>query len=157
AAALILQSALFSRGGEVFVLEMGQPVRIIDLAAQMIRLSGFEPDIDIPIVFTGLRPGEKLSEELVDETAEGIAKTRHERIRVIEGQKPSLPNDWLATLETCVRRGDIESAIRCLVDAAPGYQPGEQHTKTAVAIPPIDAAIVASASMPPSAGHISAA
>jgi FlaA1/EpsC-like NDP-sugar epimerase len=160
AAALILQSALFSTGGEIFVLEMGQPVRIIDLAHQMIRLSGFEPDIDIPIVFTGLRPGEKLSEELVDETAEGIAKTRHERIRVIEGQHPSLPNNWIATLEACVRRGDVDDAIRCLVDAAPGYRPSEQqlaNTAPAVAVPPIGAAIVASASMPPAASHISAA
>jgi FlaA1/EpsC-like NDP-sugar epimerase len=91
AASLILQSALFSQGGEIFVLEMGEPVRIIDLAAQMIRLSGFEPDIDIPIAFTGLRPGEKLFEELVDEAAEGVARTRHERIRGSSGRAPPCP------------------------------------------------------------------
>src|SRR6185503_5206253 len=158
AAALILQSALFSKGGEIFVLEMGQPVRIMDLAHQMIRLSGFEPDIDIPIVFTGLRPGEKLSEELIDETAEGIAKTRHERIRVIEGQHPSLPNNWIATLEACVSRGDVEAAIRCLVDAAPGYRPSEQlATPPTIATPAVSAAIVAAASLPSSPTHISAA
>ena len=128
AASLILQSALFSEGGEVFVLEMGQPVRIVDLATQMIRLSGFEPDIDIPLVFTGLRPGEKLFEELVDETAEGVAGTRHERIRVIQGRARALPRDWIERLETCVQRADVQGAIDALTAAVPGYQPSTMLT-----------------------------
>jgi FlaA1/EpsC-like NDP-sugar epimerase len=127
AASLILQSALFSQGGEIFVLEMGEPVRIVDLATQMIRLSGFEPEVDIPVVFTGLRPGEKLTEELIDESAEAVAQTRHERIRVIERQPSRLPTDWLATLESHVRRGDVEGAIACLVGVATGYRPSTLH------------------------------
>jgi len=123
AASLILQSALFSQGGEVFVLEMGEPVRIVDLAKQMIRLSGFEPDVDIPIVFTGLRPGEKLEEELIDAVEEGISPTRHDRIRVIRRQQARLSSEWLATLESTVRQGDVAGAVRCLIGAMPGYQP----------------------------------
>jgi len=129
AASLILQSALFSEGGEIFVLEMGEPVRILDLATQMIRLSGFEPDIDVPIAFTGLRPGEKLYEELVDEEAEGVVPTRHDRIRVIERQKASLPANWITALETCIRRADLDCAIRCLVDAIPNYNPSTALTE----------------------------
>jgi FlaA1/EpsC-like NDP-sugar epimerase len=102
---------------------MGQPVRIVDLATQMIRLSGFEPEVDIPVVFTGLRPGVKLTEELIDESAESLVRTRHERIRVIERQHAQLPPDWLATLESSVRRGNVDGAIACLVQAAPGYRP----------------------------------
>ncbi|WIV12099.1 nucleoside-diphosphate sugar epimerase/dehydratase [Proteiniborus sp. MB09-C3] len=79
AAQLVIQAGAMAKGGEIFVLDMGEPVKIIDLARDLIKLSGFEPDADIPIVFTGLRQGEKLFEELLlDE--EGIQSTAHEKI-----------------------------------------------------------------------------
>jgi FlaA1/EpsC-like NDP-sugar epimerase len=70
-----------AKGGEIFILDMGQSVKILDLAKDLIRLSGFEPDIDIKIEFTGLRPGEKLYEELLL-AEEGIESTRHKSIFV---------------------------------------------------------------------------
>lgn len=78
---LILQAGAYARGGEIFVLDMGEPVRIDDLARNMIRLSGFEPDVDIPIVYTGLRPGEKLYEELLL-SGEGMQKTANDLIYI---------------------------------------------------------------------------
>ena len=76
---LIFQAGAYAHGGEIFVLDMGDPVRIDDLARNMIRLSGLEPDVDIPIVYTGLRPGEKLYEELLL-SGEGMQKTRNNLI-----------------------------------------------------------------------------
>lgn len=78
---LILQAGAYAKGGEIFVLDMGEPVRIDDLARNMIRLSGFEPDVDIPIVYTGLRPGEKLYEELLL-SGEGMQKTANDLIYI---------------------------------------------------------------------------
>ena len=76
---LVMQAGAMGKGGEVFVLDMGQPVRILDLAKEMIRLSGFEPDKDIPIVFTGTRKGEKLFEELLS-AEEGTQATQSKQI-----------------------------------------------------------------------------
>jgi FlaA1/EpsC-like NDP-sugar epimerase len=85
AAQLILQAGAMGNGKEIFILDMGEPIRIVDLARDMIRLSGLEPDRDIPIQFTGLRPGEKLYEELITE-GEGIVSTDHEKILVLKGE-----------------------------------------------------------------------
>ena len=71
---LVLQAGSYAKGGEIFVLDMGEPVRIDDMARNLIKLSGYEPDVDIPIVYTGLRPGEKLFEECLREE-EGLQKT----------------------------------------------------------------------------------
>lgn len=80
---LVLQAITYAKGGEIFVLDMGKPVKIYDLAVSLIKLSGFEPDVDIPIKITGLRPGEKLYEELLM-AEEGLEKTQHDKIFVAE-------------------------------------------------------------------------
>ena len=72
---LILQASRLTKGGEIFVLDMGDPVRMLDLARDLIRLSGFRPDIDIPITYTGIRPGEKIIEEILTEQ-EGVRSTK---------------------------------------------------------------------------------
>lgn len=79
AAQLVLQAGAYAKGGEVFVLDMGKPVKIYDLACDLVRLSGLEPEIDIKIEITGLRPGEKLYEELLM-SEEGLTNTAHEKI-----------------------------------------------------------------------------
>jgi FlaA1/EpsC-like NDP-sugar epimerase len=84
AAQLILQSASMGQGGEVFILDMGTPVKIVDMARDLIRLSGFEPDVDIKIDFIGLRPGEKLHEELITDD-ENAQPTPHPKILMLKG------------------------------------------------------------------------
>ncbi|WP_319763641.1 nucleoside-diphosphate sugar epimerase/dehydratase [Maridesulfovibrio sp.] len=84
AAQLILQAGVMAEGGEIFILEMGEPIKIADMAHDLIRLSGKEPGKDIEIIFTGLREGEKLYEELITE-GEGIVRTEHDKIMVLKG------------------------------------------------------------------------
>lgn len=123
AVSLILQSAARSNGGEIFILDMGQPVRIDDLARDMIRLSGHEPDVDIPIIYRGLRPGEKLYEEvLMDE--EGLNESG------IDGVKIGKPMDLsyadicsrIDALCTCIAQ-DPHRIRNCLMHAVPTYHP----------------------------------
>lgn len=85
ASQLILQAGAIGTGGEVFILEMGTPVKIADMARDLIRLSGKEPDVDIEIRFDKLRPGEKLYEELITE-GEGIVVTSHKKIMVLKSE-----------------------------------------------------------------------
>jgi FlaA1/EpsC-like NDP-sugar epimerase len=122
---LILEASSAAESGDTYILEMGTPVRIADLARQMIRLSGFEPEVDIPVVFSGLRPGEKLQEELVDE-GERVTVTAHRRIRVVHGPRRVLPTGWIAAIQQAVRRGDTAGALRLLQQAVPGYAPSPQ-------------------------------
>ena len=95
AAQLVLQAGLMGRGGEIFVLDMGNPIKIVDLARDMIRLSGFT-DNEIKIVYTGLRPGEKLYEELLADQ-EKTLPTPHPKLRVAQAR--DVPEGWLAQLK----------------------------------------------------------
>ena len=81
AVSLVMQAGIYAKGGEIFVLDMGAPVKIDDLARNLIKLSGFKPDVDIPIIYTGLRPGEKLFEELLMKE-EGLQSTANKLIHV---------------------------------------------------------------------------
>lgn len=80
---LILQAVTYAKGGEIFVLDMGEPVKIYDLAVSLIRLMGYEPNVDIPIIITGLRPGEKLYEELLM-AEEGLVSTKYDKIFITQ-------------------------------------------------------------------------
>lgn len=80
---LILQAVTYAKGGKIFVLDMGEPVKIYDLAVSLIRLMGYEPNVDIPIIITGLRPGEKLYEELLM-AEEGLVSTKHDKIFITQ-------------------------------------------------------------------------
>ena len=89
AVGLIIQTITYAKGGEIFVLDMGQPVKIYDLAVSLIKLSGLEPHVDIQIEVVGLRPGEKLYEELLMEE-EGLIKTRHKKIFIAQPSSISM-------------------------------------------------------------------
>lgn len=124
AVSLVLQACCYARGGEVFVLDMGEPVRIDDLARNMIRLSGFEPDVDIPIVYTGLRPGEKLYEELLMND-EGLEKTPNELIFIghfNDFDREQLMERLKSLDAVChSNSADIRSVLQQIV---PTYHPG---------------------------------
>jgi FlaA1/EpsC-like NDP-sugar epimerase len=123
AAQLVLQAAAIGVGGEVFILDMGEPLRILDLAKDTIRLSGLKPFEDIEITFTGLRPGEKLHEEL--ETAgESISATKHRQILVgdIAGLSFGSVQDVLRQLESLVTDGDDNGLRHYLNETIPGAQ-----------------------------------
>src|SRR6185437_15762009 len=109
---LVLQASTMGKGGEIFVLDMGQPVRIADLARQLIVLSGLRPDQDIRIEFTGMRPGEKLYEELHCDDEETVG-TGHEKISVFAGL--SLPFEQmmqhLSVLRSACEQRDIRKLL----------------------------------------------
>lgn len=117
---LILQAGVLGRGGEVFVLDMGEPVRIGFLAEQLIRLAGKEPGRDIEIVYTGLRPGEKLFEELFHED-ESYATTAHEKIFLSQGASQGLDgiDDKLRRAEAAVMRYDNNELRSILLELVP--------------------------------------
>ncbi len=129
---LVLQASSMGRGGEIFVLDMGEPVRILDLVHNLVRLSGLEPDRDIKVVFTGLRPGEKLFEELALE-GEGIKPTSHEKIRVLDGGQVTFEqvSAWLKELTLLVGSKNVHGLITKLNKIVPEYSPSREITSLA--------------------------
>ena len=124
---LVLQAAAIGHGGEVFVLDMGDPVLIKDLACDLIRLSGLEPGHDIDVVFTGLRPGEKLYEELFSDH-EAYNRTQHQKVfvsqngRVPEQVWASCPEAAVDDLIAAAQHGDAGEVRRLLRTLVPEYQ-----------------------------------
>ena len=123
AVGLILQSALQANGGEIFVLDMGQSVKIVDLARQMIELSGFKPDEDIKITFTGLRPGEKLYEEPIHEM-ENVEPTNHPKVRRLKNSRSAARCDLIDEMRAVYREaaGDGERLKQWLTAKIPEYR-----------------------------------
>ncbi|MFH1776084.1 MAG: polysaccharide biosynthesis protein [Candidatus Omnitrophota bacterium] len=125
AAGLVLKAGLLGHGGEIFVLEMGRQIKIVDMACDLIRLSGLKPNEDIKIRFTGLRPGEKMYESLV-EAGEKLIKTNNEKIFVIEqsrDNKPEIFEHIKALRELVAREEEMEVLIAKLKQIVPGYKP----------------------------------
>ena len=127
AALLVLQAGAMGEGGEIFVLDMGEPVRIADLARELIRLSGLEPDKDVPIVFTEPEPGEKEYEDYLS-AEEGTLATRHDRIFVARGSLSMSAEDLfshIGALARMVESRDLSGIIRTLQLLVPSYRPSE--------------------------------
>jgi FlaA1/EpsC-like NDP-sugar epimerase len=119
---LVLQAFALGQGGEVFLLNMGEPVRILDLAKDLIRLSGLEPGQDIEIAFTGMRPGEKMSEVLWDE---GIPRheTEHPEITQLDEEELLGGEELQTTIEKLrelSEAGDADGVIQLLEEVIPG-------------------------------------
>ena len=124
ASRLVIQAGALAKGGEIFVLDMGEPVRIYDLAEKLVRLSGFEPGVDMEIKVTGLRPGEKLYEELLMDD-EGVIPTEHKDITVSTAEAPS-PEEVdrkLRMLAESAHTGDDDAVKAALREAVPTYKP----------------------------------
>lgn len=131
ASQLVLQAGGLSGNGNVYVLDMGQPVKIIDLARDLIRLSGFEPEVDIPIVLTGMRPGEKLYEELLT-AEEGTMSSQHEKIFVARNSTISkdILREQLEILLQCAMSRDTLAICNTLKVLIPTFvNPYETHVK----------------------------
>jgi FlaA1/EpsC-like NDP-sugar epimerase len=147
AAQLVVQASTMGKGGEIFVLDMGQPVRIVDLARQLIRLSGLRPDTDIRLEFTGLRPGEKLYEEL-NLADEETVSTRHEKIKAFTGC--CLPYeqalDHLSALRKACESRDLRMLMFELKDVVPDYNPSKELLRRITEPEPARTAGVASPS-----------
>lgn len=123
---LILQAAAMGSGGEIFVLEMGTPVRIAQMARDFIRLCGKEPDIEVEVRYIGLRPGEKLYEELITE-GEDIQPTSHKKIMVLKGDSPDMQflRPALDKLKECAARHDATGIKTTLKSIVPEYDPSD--------------------------------
>jgi FlaA1/EpsC-like NDP-sugar epimerase len=122
---LVLQGAVLGRCGEVLMLNMGEPVKIVDLAKELIRLSGYEVNKDIDIVFTGLRPGEKLYEELFI-AGEKYEQTQHQKLFVVKNASGIVPDNLLVKVDAlshAASKNDRNSILFILEQIVPGYKP----------------------------------
>jgi FlaA1/EpsC-like NDP-sugar epimerase len=140
AAGLILQAGAMGEGGEVFVLDMGEPVKIVDLAKNLIRLSGKELGVDAEIVYTGLRPGEKLHEELIVE-GEDVSGTAHPKVMKLIGNE-KMPPSWSKRLEeliVCAITGERCGVVEKLDGLVKGYRPNYEFHGVAVSLAAADA------------------
>ena len=142
AVGLVLQAMSYANGGEIFVLDMGEPVKIYDLAVSLIKLTGLEPDVDIPIKVTGLRPGEKLYEELLMEE-EGLTETAHNKIFI--GKPSDITSEELEgkieTLKELVKDENVEIQVikETMHEIVPTYKEAKQEeTRTLEETPKID-------------------
>jgi FlaA1/EpsC-like NDP-sugar epimerase len=127
AAQLVLEAAAMGKtgaGGEIFVLEMGEPLKIVDLARKMVLLSGLRPDVDIRIEFSGIRPGEKLLEELSGAEEDTVA-TRHPQIRIYAGRPVARDGieRRIERLQRHVENRDAEAVLRSFEELVPDYHP----------------------------------
>ncbi len=131
ASQLVLQAAGFAGNGAVYILDMGEPVKIVDLAQDLIELSGYEVGVDIDIVFSGTRPGEKLYEELLT-SEEGVGSSKHSKIFVAPASDfPQNFDDCLNDLCLAAIAGDATAIRRCFVRLVPSFQsPARQHSPT---------------------------
>ena len=127
AVSLVLQASYYARGGEIFVLDMGEPVKIDDMARNLIRLSGYTPDVDIRIVYTGLRPGEKLYEELLMDE-EGLQETENKMIHI--GKPIDMDDAWfeqkLKELDKA-SYDEVSDMKRIVAQIIPTYRPDLTH------------------------------
>ena len=121
---LILQAGAMGKGGEIFLLDMGTSIKIDDMARDLIRFSGFEPELDIKIEYIGLRPGEKLSEELIIE-GEDVVPTSHEKIMVLKGMDCNLQilNGNIHNLIQLAKDQKIDTIKEKLQEMVPEYRP----------------------------------
>ncbi len=121
---LILQAGAMGKGGEIFILEMGEPVKIDNMARDLIRFSGFEPDVDIKIEYTGLRPGEKLYEELMTDL-ENVVSTDHKKIMVLNTNCVNMAvlNGKLDQLKAMAEARDGQEIRRIMMEMIPEYSP----------------------------------
>lgn len=119
---LVLQAAAMGQGGEIFVLRMGEQVKILQLADDLIRLSGLEPEKDIEIVFTGIRPGDKLSEELWGQWAQIEATSHEDIVQLVDEERLSgqVLNNAVNELAYLADEGDVDAIIRLLDETIPG-------------------------------------
>ena len=129
AAQLVLQAGGIARSGSIFVLDMGEPVRIMDLAKKLIRAYGYEPNVDMPIKIIGLRPGEKLYEELLmDSERDKMTRTAHKKIFVANVDKidDAQYDHMMQVLQTVEDKND-ERAVEAIAEIVPTYHPDEKN------------------------------